>query len=137
MRVEEKETTGMSKQPLHNYRDLLVWQKSMQMTEYVYTLTRKFPTDERFGMIAQMRRAAVSVPSNIAEGQARNSTREFIQFISHAEGSLAEVDTQLTLSITLGFCGAEETAQISAVVEEIRKMLMSLRSRLSGSAPRR
>jgi four helix bundle protein len=77
------------------YEDLIVWQKGMEMVKEVYEITRTFPRDEKFGLVSQMRRAAVSVPSNIAEGQARHSTGEFVQFISHAEGSLAELNTQL------------------------------------------
>src|SRR5579872_840847 len=91
-----------------------------------------FPADERFGLISQVRRAAVSVPSNVAEGQARHTTRAFVQFISHAEGSLAEVDTQLTLSNQLEFCNMSQTAEIFSLIGEIRKMLMSLRGRLDG-----
>src|SRR5438876_2961265 len=87
------------------YKDLLVWPKGIALAKLVYRLTHSFPAAEKFGLIAQMRRAAVSVPSNIAEGQARHTTGEFIQFISHAEGSLAELDTQLILSIELEFCG--------------------------------
>ena len=72
-----------------NFKDLLVWQRGMALAKQIYEITRIFPTDERFGLVAQMRRAAVSIPSNIAEGQARRTTGEFIHFISHAEGSLA------------------------------------------------
>src|ERR1700693_6260453 len=68
----------------------------------IYGLTKSFPADERFGLVSQMRRAAVSIPSNIAEGQARRTTGEFIQFMSHAEGSLAELETQVIVSVDLG-----------------------------------
>jgi four helix bundle protein len=90
---DNSSATISGKQTVRNYRDLLVWQKAMSLVEDIYGLSRQFPADERFGLVAQIRRAAISVPSNIAEGQARKSTREFIQFISLAEGSLAEVDT--------------------------------------------
>ena len=83
------------------YKDLLVWQKGITLVKQIYQLTRNFPDEERFGLISQMRRAAVSVPSNIAEGQARHTTGEFIQSISHAEGSLAELDTQLIIAAEL------------------------------------
>jgi len=96
---------------INSYRDLLVWQKGMALAKQVYSMTRAFPDDERFGLIAQMRRAAVSVPSNIAEGQARRGTKGFVQFLSHAEGSLAELDTQLTLAIDLGFCQHSDAHQ--------------------------
>ena len=101
------------KPKVRSYRDLIVWQKGMDLVRAIYNLTTSFPTDERFGLISQVRRAAVSVPSNIAEGQARHTSREFVQFISHAEGSLAEVDTQLTLSNQLGFCDGPQTARCS------------------------
>jgi four helix bundle protein len=120
------------RQQVRNYRDLIVWEKAMRLAESVYTLTKGFPVDERFGLVAQMRRAAVSISSNIAEGQARHTSREFVQFISHAEGSLAEVDTQLSLSNRLGYCGDRELTEIFSLVEEVRKMLGSLRSRLNG-----
>jgi four helix bundle protein len=81
------------------YKDLLVWQQGIALVKRVYLITGKFPTEEKFGLMSQMRRAAVSVPSNIAEGQARQTTGEFIQFISHAEGSLAELDTQFMIAI--------------------------------------
>jgi four helix bundle protein len=130
--VEQPKATANGKQIIRNYRDLLVWQKAMSLVEAIYELTHCFPVDERFGLVAQIRRAAVSIPSNIAEGQARKSTREFVQFISHAEGSLAEVDTQLTLGTRLGFCKTGESGEIFSRIEEIRKMLMSLRARLNG-----
>lgn len=130
--MTSERVTPSGKRILRNYRDLIVWQKAMSLVEEIYALSGRFPSDERFGLIAQIRRAAVSVPSNIAEGQARNSTREFVQFISHAEGSLAEVDTQLTLSQRLGFCRDAETRGIFVHVEEVRKMLMSLRAKLNG-----
>jgi four helix bundle protein len=81
-----------------------------------------------------MRRSAVSVPSNIAEGQARHTTKEFVQFVSHAEGSLAELDTQLRLGLELGYCCHEETDQVSALAEEMRRMLNGLRRKLAAKS---
>ena len=121
----------MSPKP-QSYRDLVVWQKSIELAKLLYRLTAKFPADEKFGLISQIRRAAVSVSSNIAEGQARNTTGEFIQFISHAEGSAAELDTQLYLSTELGFVTSAEAAPIFALIDEIRRMLNGLRRRLQG-----
>lgn len=95
----------MNTNPTRSYKDLVVWQKGIALAKLTYRLTQKFPSEEKFGLIGRMRRAAVSIPSNIAEGQARHTTGEFIQFVSHAEGSLAELDTQLVLSIELDFCG--------------------------------
>ena len=88
---------------IKSYKDLLVWQKGLNLAKMVYQVTKEFPSDERFGLVSQMRRAAVSVPSNIAEGQSRRTTSEFVQFISHPEGSLAQVETQLLISLDLGF----------------------------------
>jgi len=121
----------MSTKP-QSYRDLVVWQKSIELAKQLYRLTAKFPNEEKFGLISQIRRAAVSVSSNIAEGQARNTTGEFIQFISHAEGSAAELDTQLYLSVELGFVNPTDAAPILALIDEIRRMLNALRRRLSG-----
>ncbi len=125
------ERTG-TQRDIRDYKDLVVWQKGMQLANQVYQLTQSFPTEERFGLISQMRRAAVSVPSNVAEGQARNTTGEFVQFVSHAEGSLAELDTQLRLSVQLGFCHEPEVKLIQELIIEEQKMLKSLRRSLKG-----
>src|SRR3981081_931615 len=90
-----------------NYKDLVVWQKGIALAKATYQISAKFPGDEKFGLVSQMRRAVVSIPSNIAEGQARHTPGEFIQFISHAEGSVAELETQLILSVELGFAKPE------------------------------
>ena len=119
---EEKKVGG--------YRDLMVWQKAITLVKRVYQITSSFPSDERFGLVAQMRRAGVSIPSNIAEGQARHTTGEFIHGISHAEGSLAELDTQLTLAVELSYCLPAETADVFALLGEVRKMLNGLRRTL-------
>jgi four helix bundle protein len=111
----------------NSYKDLIVWQKSILLVKKIYKLTLLFPTEEKFGLISQMRRAAVSIPSNIAEGQARHRTGEFIQFVSVAEGSLAELDTQITISVELDYCKEEDLKEIFQLVTEIRKMLNALR----------
>jgi len=110
-----------------NYKDLIVWQKGIALAKIIYQLTQSLPSAEKFGLIAQMRRAAVSIPSNIAEGQARHTTGEFIQFISHAEGSVAELDTQLILSVELKFWDATTTGPASELIGELRRMLNTLR----------
>jgi four helix bundle protein len=114
-----------------SYKDLVVWQKSIAVAKLVCGLTRSFPSEEKFGLVAQMRRAAVSVPSNIAEGQARHTTGEFIQFISHAEGSLAELDTQFILSIELRFVRADNADVALQLISELRRMLNALRRKLA------
>ncbi|MBS1808040.1 MAG: four helix bundle protein [Acidobacteria bacterium] len=114
-----------------DYKDLLVWQKGIRLVRCIYELTRYFPAEEKFGLTSQLRRAAVSVPSNIAEGQARNSVAEFIHFISYAEGSVAELDTQLIVAIELGFLSQENAQETLGIILELRKMLSALRLKLS------
>ena len=120
-----------SLQPIRDYKDLHVWQKGMELAKQVYLLTNRFPSEEKFGLISQMRRAAVSVPSNIAEGQARNTTGEFVQLHSHAEGSAAELDTQLRLSIALGYCVVEDLSKVFRLLTDVQKMLKRLRQSLT------
>jgi four helix bundle protein len=114
-----------------SYKDLLIWQKGIRLAKIVYRLTRTYPAEEKFGLVGQMRRAAVSIPSNLAEGQARRTTGEFVQFISHAEGSVAELDTQLILSIELQFCSEEDARLAFGLIAELRKMLNVLRRTLT------
>jgi four helix bundle protein len=120
------------KNETRSYKDLVVWQKGIELAKLVYRLTRKYPNEEKFGLVAQMRRAVVSIPSNITEGQARPTAGEFIQFISHGEGSLAELDTQLILSVELEFCSTVTAEAAFALLSEVRKMLNALRRKLSG-----
>ncbi len=117
-----------------NYRDLFVWQKGIELAKLLYPLTASLPAEEKFGLVSQIRRAAVSVPSNIAEGQARHTTGEFVQFISHAEGSVAELDTQIFLSVELGFITPDQAAPSFGLIGELRRMLNALRRRLTGES---
>jgi four helix bundle protein len=121
----------MNTNTTRSYKDLVVWQKGIALAKLVYQLTKNFPSEEKFGLIAQMRRAAVSIPSNIAEGLARHTTGEFIQFISHAEGSVAELDTQLILRIELKFCRDVATEAAFESISELRPLLNALRRKLS------
>ncbi|MDP9004164.1 MAG: four helix bundle protein [Verrucomicrobiota bacterium] len=114
-----------------NYKDLVVWQKAILVAKRIYQLTQGFPAEEKFGLVSQMRRAAVSIPSNLAEGQARHTTGEFVQFISHAEGSSAELDTQLILAVEFGFCKKETAIPIYELIDEISRMLNALRRAVS------
>ncbi|MGB9476549.1 MAG: four helix bundle protein [Candidatus Udaeobacter sp.] len=114
-----------------SYKDLVVWKKGIVLARITYQLTQRFPSEEKFGLIAQMRRSAVSIPSNIAEGQARHTTGEFIQFLSHAEGSVAELDTHFILSTELGFCDSSDAAAAFELLNELRRMLNVLRRKLS------
>ena len=125
---ERRPTNG--KMTAKSYKDLLVWQKGIALVKKVYQLTQTFPDAEKFGLTSQMRRAAVSIPSNIAEGQARHTRREFIQFLSHSEGSVAELETQVILCVELGYCALADTQEISSLTTELSKMLDSLRREL-------
>lgn len=111
---------------IRSYRDLLIWQRGLELTKEVYKTTRGLPNNERFGLTNQVRRAVVSIPSNIAEGQARQHTREFRHFLHIALGSLAEVDTQIVLANELGFLAEEESRIIFSLITEIQKMIHSL-----------
>ena len=107
-----------------HYRELIAWQKAMALVKDVYEVTKGFPDDERFGLVSQMRRCAVSIPSNIAEGQARNTTGEFKQFIGVARGSIAELTTQLLIAEQLGYLNAPQ--QIIDLAEEVGRILTGL-----------
>jgi four helix bundle protein len=117
-----------------SYKDLNVWQKGIELAKVIYTLTAQFPGEEKFGLVSQTRRAVVSIPSNIAEGQARRTTGEFIQFISHAEGSVAELNTQLILVTELHFCSNDAAQPASELMEHLRRMLNGLRRKLANVA---
>src|SRR5437762_13980195 len=104
--------------------------------KFVYEITMCIPVEERYGLTSQLRRAAISVPSNIAEGQARRGTNEFLQFLSIAEGSLAELDTQLLLSVELGFAQqADVDPALKEIDELLQKMLVALKRKLSSFSP--
>ena len=98
----------------------------MGLAKRLYALTRAFPSDERFGLVSQIRRAAVSVPSNIAEGQARGGKKEFAQFLYIAKGSLAELDTQIELAKEIGYIKESERGEIGQLIAELQRMLHSL-----------
>jgi len=125
--VTSDETKPLKPGKARSYKDLLVWQKAITLVKLVYEYTRDLPADERFGLIAQMRRAAVSIPSNVAEGQARKSTREFVQFISNAEGSAAELDTQAIICVELKHKTRLQTEPLFSAIAEVRRMLNGLR----------
>ena len=116
---------------LRSYRELTVWQKSIDLTVNVYALTRRFPAAEKYGITSQMRRAAASIPANIAEGQARRTTGEFLQSLGVARGSLAEVETFVILCERLRLIDATESANLSSNCAEINKMLHALMKSLS------
>jgi four helix bundle protein len=112
---------------INSYKDLTVWQKSFQLTKAVYHITRQLPKDELYGLISQMRRCAVSIPSNIAEGQQRNNIREYRQFLGIAKGSSAELETQLLLVKEIY---GLDVGQTLAALYEVQKMLGALARKL-------
>ena len=116
---------------VNHYKELIVWQKAMDLVCLVYEVTKSFPKDELYGLTQQIRRAVVSVPSNIAEGQARKSTAEFRNFLSIARGSMAEVETQLLIALRLNYLQQPQLQRIMAVHDEISKMLPVLISKLT------
>jgi len=119
-------TTRFSVSPVRSYRDLVVWQKSMALVTEVYRHTERFPRAEAFGLTAQLRRAAVSIPSNIAEGQGRLSTGEFKQFLGHARGSLLELETQILIAQELGYLGTAEGHELLEHAAETGRVLNGL-----------
>ena len=115
---------------MFNFEKLDVWQKAIEFADLTYSLTRAFPQDERFGLTNQMRRAAVSVSSNIAEGSSRVSRTDFARFVEIATGSLFEVVSQATISLRQGFLSQEQYRQVYAAAEQQGKMLSGLRRSL-------
>ena len=118
--------SGRRSKSIRSYRDLGVWQKAILAAKMVYTLVKRLPREELFALSSQMRRAVISIASNIAAGQARNSTKEFLQFLSIAKGSKAELETQLILCVEIKYFSSDDIAPIMALLTEIGKMLNSL-----------
>ncbi|WP_372793907.1 four helix bundle protein [Pontiella sp.] len=115
---------------IKSFRDLIVWQKAMDLVDVAYRLTSGFPSEERYGLASQLRRAAVSVPSNVAEGYGRHSTADYVRFLQIALGSLNECITQLEISVRLEFVGKDEIKEALELCAEIEKMLVSLVKKL-------
>jgi len=116
---------------IKNFKDLRIWQQGISMVKNIYMLTQDLPKDERYGLLQQIRRAAVSVPSNIAEGHVRG-TKEFIHFLRISIGSLAELETQLLLASELSFLNKEQTSTIIADLESLSRQIHSLIKSLKG-----
>ena len=111
---------------VESYRDLIVWQKAMALAVAIYEQTRTFPREEAYGLTSQLRRAAVSVPSNIAEGQGRTTTNDFLRFLGIAAGSLQEMETQLILAARLGYLAEPNQAQLLDQCREVARLLQGL-----------
>ena len=119
---------------MKNHKELTVWQKSMELVKEVYRLVKKLPKEETYALSDQMRRAVVSIPSNIAEGNSRDSEKDFCRFLAIAQGSNAEIETQLLICAQLGYIKDEELQYALAVSEEIAKMLRSLIIKLKANS---
>jgi four helix bundle protein len=115
-------------QAMRGYRDLRAWQQAMALVTEVYRITRAFPKEELYGLASQMRRAAVSIPSNLAEGHGRNSRNEFRQYIGQARGSLSELETQLEIARNLEYLNDDAAGSLMKQADAIGKMLTGLRS---------
>jgi len=115
---------------MHQFKELLIWKKSRLFCVQIYSATSTFPNDEKFGIVNQLRRASVSIPSNIAEGSSRSSNKDFSRFLEVAIGSAYEIETQLTISCDLGFLNIEKLEFLTKQLEEIVKMISKFRSTL-------
>ena len=120
---------------VESHRDLIVWEKSMALTEEVYRLAQRFPQSEMYGLRSQMTRCAVSVAANIAEGHVRMGSREFANFLSFARGSLAELDTHLELGARLRYLDRTDCAVANSLATEVGKMLTTMITNLRRGAP--
>jgi four helix bundle protein len=120
---------------IRDYRDLVVWKEAMEIAELVYSLTKSFPREEVFGLTAQMRRAAVSIPSNIAEGFGRAQRGSFVQYLRIAQGSLKELETQSLLSMRIGFLPNEQLAGLQSRCERLGRRLVQFIRSLERASP--
>ena len=108
---------------VNSYRDLIVWQKGMELAKGMYAITRQFPGDEKFGLTTQLRRASVSVPSNIAEGYGRNSTNDYVRFLRMAVGSVFEIHTQLEIALAEEFLARDDYDALSGLSTRLERCL--------------
>lgn len=118
-------------EPIRSYKDLKVWQKSMDIVDQCYVLTRKFPKSELFGLCSQIQRAAVSVPTNIAEGHGREQIGDYLRHLSIAKGSLVELETLLRIARRQGYIQQSELEPLLRETDEVGRMLTALRKKLS------
>lgn len=120
----------MAEKNIQDYRDLSVWQLGMDIAVAIYQLTSNFPSEEKYGLTSQLRRAATSVPANIAEGHARSSTKEFLHFLSILIGSIAEITTFIELAVRLGYSSESASRELLYQIQQERRMLRGLQSSL-------
>jgi four helix bundle protein len=116
---------------MQTFKDLIVWQEAIHLVEMIYQETRQFPKEEIYGLTSQIRRAAISIPANIAEGNGRRNRREYLYFLSVANGSLTELETHLVIAERLKFLRAEALEKLSPQIKSVAKLLTALRKALS------
>jgi four helix bundle protein len=115
---------------MHNFKKLDIWVKSMNLVTEIYRITNSFPNHERFGLTSQMQRSAVSIPSNIAEGSAKSSNKDFSRFLEMSIGSSFELETQIILATNLGYLDSENSITIQNKISEIQKMIIGFKNKL-------
>ena len=121
---------------MHNYKNLHIWKEGILLARRVYEVTSTFPSNEKFGIVSQMTRAAVSIPSNIAEGAGRNSNKDFANFLSIAIGSIFELHTQIAICEQIGYIDQETAKQIDQQIYTLQQQITAYKQRIEGSAPR-
>jgi four helix bundle protein len=121
--------------PIKDYRELIVWQKAMDLVETIYRATGMFPREEIYGLTSQIRRAAVSIPSNIAEGNGRNTTRDYVHFLGIAYGSVKEVETQALIAERLRYITSSDSEELVKTTTEIARLLSGLINSLNRKTP--
>lgn len=119
----------------HSYKDLIAWQKAMELVGLIYDATETFPSHEQFGLVSQLRRAAVSVPSNIAEGKAHYSNRDFVRFLRHSRGSLAEIETQVLIALQRNYLTEVMATKLARHLDELGRILSGLINSLTEREP--
>jgi four helix bundle protein len=131
-RVESRESSDK----IRSYRDLIAWQKAMQLMLLVYEETRNFPKDEQYGLTSQIKRSAISVPSNIAEGSSRRSTAEFLRFLNITRGSLAELETQIEAAYLLQYVAKDKHEKLLTISDELGRVIQGLYNSLQAKNTR-
>ena len=121
---------------MHNYKNLHIWQEGLNLARKIYEVTANFPANEKYGIVSQMTRAAVSIPSNIAEGAGRNSNKDFANFLSIAIGSIFELHTQIAICEQIGYINEETTKQLEQQIYTLQQQITTYKQRIEGSAPR-
>ncbi|MCD4833496.1 MAG: four helix bundle protein [Bacteroidales bacterium] len=118
---------------MHNFKELIVWQKARKLVKEIYLILKSFPDEEKYGIVSQIKRASISIPANIAEGAGRNTDNDFCRFLDIANGSSYELETLIILSLDLDFLKESDYNNLINEIEEIQKMIYSLRNKIKKS----